>query len=226
MLSPEEQLQVREVITRVERRVTSELRLRTTPQQAVDFIEVLHSNLDNVVRLANSPDMALECKAGCSHCCNVRVEISEPEALRIARHIAALAPEQTAGLVPCLQRNSALRATSQERSPCAFLRNDLCSIYELRPASCRKAHSLSVAACEVGASEIPQNLLLGLQCETLIAGTNAAYRVNGLPASPSELSAAVLAAVSAPDAADSWFEGKPVLNAPLVVQAIGRSDAV
>ena len=62
MLSPEEQLQVREVITRVERRVTSELRLRTTPQQAVDFIEVLHSNLDNVVRLANSPDMALECK--------------------------------------------------------------------------------------------------------------------------------------------------------------------
>jgi Fe-S-cluster containining protein len=87
----------------------------------------------------------------------------------------------------------------------------LCSIYSIRPSVCRKAHSLSVKACETGASLIPQNLTRVVQCEALSAGTNEAFKRVGLPASRHELSAAVLAAL-AENAEEAWYQGKPLLT--------------
>jgi hypothetical protein len=99
-----------------------------------------------------------------------------------------------------------------DQTPCAFLRDHLCAIYAFRPATCRKAHSLSVEACASGAAEIPQDLSLLLNCETLVAGTKGAFRMRNLPVTTLELSAAVLAALSSSDAAERWYQGQPLLG--------------
>ena len=65
----------------------------------------------------------------------------------------------------------------------------------MRPAACRKAHSLSAAHCAEQSPTIPQNLRLLVDAEALMAGTALAYRDQPLPASSHELNAAVLAAL-------------------------------
>ena len=81
------------------------------------------------------------------------------------------------------------------RQPCSFLVHDRCAIYSVRPAACRKAHSLSAAHCAEQSPTIPQNLRLLVDAEALMAGTALAYRDQPLPASAHELNAAVLAAL-------------------------------
>ena len=81
------------------------------------------------------------------------------------------------------------------RQPCSFLVHDRCTIYSVRPAACRKAHSLSAAHCAEQSPTIPQNLRLLVDAEALMAGTALAYRDQPLPASAHELNAAVLAAL-------------------------------
>ena len=76
--------------------------------------------------------------------------------------------------------------------------DERCSIYPVRPAACRKAHSLSAPHCAEQSPTIPQNLRLLVDAEALMAGTALAYRDQPLPASAHELNAAVLAALNDP----------------------------
>lgn len=179
---------------------------------------MLHENIDKTVTNESAQGPEPQCKPGCSHCCNLRVEASDPEALNIAQHLQTLPPQD---LEPLKQRLQAKAQYHQQglappsgRMACAFLQDQHCTIYAVRPATCRKCHSLSVAACESGAEVIPQNLPLLVQCEVLVAGANAAFQNFNLPASPMELSAAVLAALANPLAAEAWYQGSALLSTP------------
>lgn len=70
------------------------------------------------------------CKSGCSHCCHIPVKITQAEAQYIARltgHKAAAATD--------LPPEPVIEGYA---SPCPFLANDQCSIYDRgRPAVCR-----------------------------------------------------------------------------------------
>lgn len=71
----------------------------------------------------------VSCKAGCSACCRtIPVEISDLE----ARHIAAATGKPMANLPP--GRHTDLKGVS---TPCPFLLENRCSIYEYRPYNCR-----------------------------------------------------------------------------------------
>jgi Fe-S-cluster containining protein len=174
----------------------------------------LHVSIDKVIATVQTDDRRAECKAGCAFCCSAKVEVSDMEALVIARAIHKLPAARQEEILEALRCQSELRSkdNDSERIPCALLENGLCSIYSERPATCRKAHSLSAKACADQAPLIPQNLAVALNCEVLIAGTNEGFRSRNLPASANELSAAVLAALTVDSAAEHWYQGQPLLQ--------------
>lgn len=217
MLSPDEQSQLRDAINAIQRRASEVLAKSQNAWQAISFIDGLHSGIDTVIAASDSIGPVAECKPGCAYCCSARVEISDAEALLIARYIHQIPADEKLLLLERLRIQAAGwsdvggQGDEPHQQPCAFLQDGLCSIYPLRPSVCRKAHSLSVKACETGASQIPQNLTRVVQCEALLAGTNEAFKSVGLPASRYELAAAVLAAL-VQGAEDAWYRGKSLLG--------------
>lgn len=216
MLSLDEQSQLQIAISTLTDRASKALAKAQDTCQAVAFIGTLHRNTDTVITASDSAGPTPECKPGCTYCCSARVEVSDPEALYIARHIRQMPEEEKLPLLERLRLQSAGAGITGEHphlQPCSFLRDGLCSIYSIRPSVCRKAHSLSVQACETRADFIPQNLTRVVQCEALTTGINKAFQGLGLPASRHELSVAVLAAL-AENAEETWYQGKPLLSDP------------
>ncbi|RCW66265.1 YkgJ family cysteine cluster protein [Pseudorhodoferax soli] len=85
------------------------------------------------------------CRKGCAHCCHISVTISAVEAAAIGRHVGVKpAQPDKAVHLQCLlqdmqQAISEVQTISArtEPSPCPFLVDDACSIYEARPMACR-----------------------------------------------------------------------------------------
>jgi Fe-S-cluster containining protein len=94
------------------------------------------------------------CRAGCSHCCSVSVDVQAHEVFFAAEYIQVhFSPEALAGVI---ERTAARRARlagldSNERDglrqPCALLRDGQCSIYQGRPEACRVHHTNDAAVC-------------------------------------------------------------------------------
>ena len=216
MLTREEESQVAETLARISSRAEEAIGSAPDAWHAITFVRSLHSNIDAVSRTWEAGDQSSECQPGCAHCCSARVEVSDPEALYIANQMLALPQSQIEQISSKLRINSELRSSSGlVRVPCAFLDRNMCVIYEHRPSVCRKAHSLSVKACETQEASIPQRLGLTLQHEVLIKGTNRGYVANGLPANNNELSVAVLAVLENGANAADWYNGKPLLEPAL-----------
>ncbi|MEO8103500.1 MAG: YkgJ family cysteine cluster protein [Betaproteobacteria bacterium] len=98
--------------------------------------------------------VGLACERGCSYCCHLRVEIRPHEAFVLAQHIqSTFTPGQRASVMARIEANLAriapLSAEQHIRAgiPCALLLDGVCSVYEGRPATCRKYYSVSVETC-------------------------------------------------------------------------------
>ncbi len=181
----------------------------------VSFVRNLQNGIDQVVNAAVETGVRLDCKAGCFYCCSARVEAIEPEVFRIARELEARPDQERSALINRLQTYVATPSDGtpwQQRMPCPFLVDDLCSIYAVRPGVCRKAHSLDVAKCAENAPEIPQSLNIVLGAEALLKGTSDAYREIGLHASGHDLGQAVLIALSDSTVESRWQRGEAVFE--------------
>ena len=98
----------------------------------------------------------VDCRAGCSFCCWLRIDVRAHEVLLIARHLRA--KSRSAQLAPTRDRivQAAARVTNityaqrhTVHQPCALLDHaGCCSVYDVRPAACRRYLSVSVDACE------------------------------------------------------------------------------
>lgn len=205
MLDEDEQSASLEAIARV--RESAAARLGSHRDAAVDFVANLHRAVDKVMQ---QPCTLTACQAGCACCCQVRVEATEPEIFRIARELRQRPPAQIAILAERLRNRAAAADEASSRRDCAFLEDSLCSIYEVRPAVCRRAHSLSAERCHSFAPEIPQDLDRLLRAEVLITGTSEAYRRAGLQSSAHELCGAVLLALTDATAETRWLDGEAV----------------
>ena len=79
------------------------------------------------------------CRRGCAHCCHIRVEMTQLEAERLGSAIGR-APKTRQRYMP------AEEGAFGYDTPCPFLIEGECSVYEHRPFACRKHHSLDVDA--------------------------------------------------------------------------------
>lgn len=211
MLTDDERAAFLQSIARVRQRAAQALQQTQGADATVAFIAQLHRGLDTLAEQARATGIQTACRSGCAHCCHLRVEATEPEVFRIAQHLRAQPAAAQADALSALQRHAAttaLNPTNPSRQACSFLVDDRCSIYAVRPAACRKAHSLSAPHCAEQSTTIPQNLRLLIDAEALMAGTALAYGDQALPASAHELNAAVLAALNDPTAMERWYQGQ------------------
>jgi len=106
--------------------------------------------------LARAPEGSVACKAGCDHCCYQVVGVTPAEAIAIFEHLrTTLSPAElervTAHLAERFEQTRGL--TSSQRfspdQPCPFLDvpTGSCTIYEVRPLSCRGMNSLDASEC-------------------------------------------------------------------------------
>lgn len=215
-LSPAEQAAFFRSVENVKQATSAQLRAHPGDTHPINFVGNLHRGIDQVIEEAAGQGAALACKAGCSHCCSARVEVSALEAFRIAEAILCCPEPEIERIVAQLRAHVAANSGKtawKQRTPCPFLNNDLCTIYALRPAGCRKAHSLDREACSAGAETLPQRLDIALAAEALIQGTVAGYQKAGLDASRHEFVQALLLAMTDPQARDRWLSFKALFAA-------------
>lgn len=72
----------------------------------------------------------MECKKGCSKCCQTDISVFEIESERIVEWFNLQSPDEQVRL-------KSLWKTPHQQSYCTFLYNDQCTIYEARPLICR-----------------------------------------------------------------------------------------
>lgn len=122
-------------------------------------LELTHKAMSATSRLAEgflarAPAGSVACRAGCDHCCYQSVGVTPPEALAIFAHVKATrsGPDFAAFSTRLLERYQATRGLSaaerfSPEHPCVFLVEGRCSIYEVRPLSCRGMNSLDDREC-------------------------------------------------------------------------------
>lgn len=96
------------------------------------------------------------CTKGCSHCCNLQVYITMPEALAIAEYVSQSPTLLKRTVQSCQESISKQKLSStdhfRENIPCAFLSDKKeCSVYEVRPMPCR--HHFAITPPENCSSE-------------------------------------------------------------------------
>jgi Fe-S-cluster containining protein len=180
--------------------------------------------------LARSPERPPACRAGCAHSCHQAVGVTPPEVFAIHAQLRAT---RTAGELEAVVRrireadDRTRGMASAERLspelPCPFLEEARCSIYDVRPLSCRGTNSLDASACERTLREPDARaaLLAGdesIACylepirafHAVTAGLQLALdQLHGLEAEPLELTAAMRIMVDDPDGvAAQWLGGK------------------
>ena len=166
--------------------------------------------------------LRLACERGCNYCCHQRVEVRPYEAFVLADYIRTnMSPQVQTDIKRRLAENRArieplapLQHT-QSGIPCALLVDGACSVYEARPAACRKYYSLSVDTCRT-AFEHPSEPLSGpLEDDSLRLAGNAValgfargIEESGRDADRYELHAALLEALDNPKASRRYRDGK------------------
>lgn len=115
-----------------------------TPDAGLSALEALQANASGFFqKIFEAHGTHMACRAGCSACCHVSLEVFPSEAARILRWAQELSPEARRALETHLQRakeqggSPGLDAAGKRRTPCVFLADGLCGIYEARPVICR-----------------------------------------------------------------------------------------
>ena len=142
---------------------------------------------------------AVECRKGCSFCCRLRVTATPLEVIRIA---AAMDPGRRSTVLATADAIAGLdeRQRLARKLPCPLLLEGACSVYEIRPLTCRALLSRSASICErqfdAGAAPddpqvVPSPVTPRLLSAGLINGQIAALRDLGLASHPVELISAL-----------------------------------
>lgn len=103
--------------------------------------------LESILRATEQSQLRIHCRQGCSNCCRLAVNCSFPEAALIAQQLSSEQQTAIQTRMPVLQNISQaaenlkqfLQLFRQQLNGCPLLipENQCCSIYNLRPFSCR-----------------------------------------------------------------------------------------
>ena len=174
-------------------------------------------------RLADAKDApTLACKAGCFWCCYFTVDVRPVEALRIFEFMERSLPrDDRARITDEIKTNSAAFAVLDEEArvrsntKCPFLHLGRCSIYEVRPQTCRNYHATDSAGCQK-AYEEPENDDIDPEFAPLVYQSGAAHvdafsqvmKDAGYDVAAYELNSAMAATIADPDDVRQKFHAR------------------
>ncbi|MET0535674.1 MAG: YkgJ family cysteine cluster protein [Steroidobacter sp.] len=173
-------------------------------------------------RIASAPDVGtLACRAGCTWCCHFSVDVRAVEVFGILDFVErTFTPEEQARVRAEIQTNSAALRDLDEfermrrNVKCPFLSEGRCTIYAVRPQTCRNYHATSVVGCQQS-YEDPGNLDIDPEFAPLVYQAGGAHvdafttamRDAGYDTNVYEMNGALEAGLSEP-AARARFESK------------------
>lgn len=184
-------------------------------------LALARSQARHEARLAAAADApTLACKAGCYWCCYFTVEVRPVEAVRIVDYMQReLGHADRERILGEIHTNAAALSVLDDRAQlhhnlkCPFLRFGRCSIYPVRPQTCRNYHATNNAGCEQAFKE-PENDDIDPEFAPLVYQSggahvdafSAAFQRNGIDVAAYELNAAIAAAWADPAAARTRLE--------------------
>lgn len=117
--------------------------MQATPRVKAQRLDAVVARISDIL----SPIVA--CGRGCSHCCKMACAISSQDAKKIEAFTGRKAV-RIRMTEPSFDTQATMVA-KWEGVACPFLKNDECSIYEVRPLSCRTHFNLSAypAICDI-----------------------------------------------------------------------------
>jgi Fe-S-cluster containining protein len=161
-------------------------------------------------------DIPVACKKGCAHCCRIWVSVTAAEAIYVSKRLRQRGE-------PVYDRVKAVHLQTKDFPfggqgrppiPCPLLKDDVCTIYEFRPKSCRFGASSDVTICERSyrhsheAIPMPMPHLRGRAGYAVALAC--ALRRATLPYAAYELTAALTRALEREDAETAWLAGEDV----------------
>jgi len=163
----------------------------------------------------NAPKLG--CRSGCAWCCHQSVEVTIPEAILVAVHLADPADPRHARVLENAALFRGMSEPERRRTgrPCALLAEDnRCTVYEDRPLMCRAMMAGDAEQCRAahgaalkGEKEPPVDLFLFAQYFILgdQAGLRGILRDMGLQDDLVELTQAVAAILEDPALIERWL---------------------
>jgi hypothetical protein len=209
-----------------------------TAKQAGDIdppVKFLHDKVERTIADFGETfgGVPLACKKGCSHCCRVWISATAPEVLFISKIVRS-----RGGAI--IDRLTATHAQTQGHDfisrgrhpyPCPMLEQDICSIYEARPQTCRLGVSGDAQICARVFRDFsnemiptPHVFLMGKTAYSIAMAM--ALKRSNLPHEGYELNAALVRALETDDAERAWLGGQDIFSGvmrdPVDILANGR----
>jgi hypothetical protein len=194
-----------------------------TPLQVITVADQANLIAEESLRKATAMQRppALACQEGCDWCCSLDVGTTAPEVIRIATYVRQ---HYSADDLGALRERLMRRAThfrerqttrrGEPAQPCALLVNHRCSVYPVRPLTCRGSNSTDPKKCEQFLTQpktvIPNYASQHRLSAFVLDGMRAGLGEAGLKGDLLELSTALRIALELPDAAERWLAGEPV----------------
>jgi Fe-S-cluster containining protein len=173
-------------------------------------------------RIASAPDVGtLACRAGCTWCCHYSVDVRAAEVFGILDFVErTFTAEEKARVFAEIRANSVALGNLDEfermrrNVKCPFLSQGRCSIYSVRPQTCRNYHATSAVGCQQS-YEDPDNLDIDPEFAPLVYQAGGAHvdaittamREAGYDTNVYEMNNAIDTALSEPGARER-FESK------------------
>ena len=179
-----------------------------SPTRASQAAKWAHEFFENSIK-HNPASAKIECAKGCAFCCHLGVAVMAPEVFLIASRIREAHKDDLDSYFGQLRaaeaktRGGSALERMMRRLPCIFLDASVCSVYEVRPGSCRGVTSISAATCERGykgenvqiTTPHPWSTLRSIHLQALWGALMAAE----LPAHGYELNHAICVALETPE---------------------------
>lgn len=204
--------------------VADELQQARADLAALGPIDALaRSQVRHDARLAAAADApTLACRSGCFWCCYFTVEARPVEIVRIVEFMQReMTPDDRERITNDIRANSVAVAGLDEDArlrhnlKCPFLHLGRCSIYPVRPQTCRNYHATNAAGCEQAYKE-PENDDIDPEFAPLVYQSGGAHvdafstalQTAGYDVAAYELSTALAVALADPNGARMRFEAK------------------
>jgi len=181
------------------------------------------NRLDQVIASSMAlTDTRTDCREGCDYCCYYKVALTAGELFLIGqqmqKHFSAPQLEQTLAAARTNVETTRTMTTQEQLASnikCPLLVDGACSVYEVRPAMCRKHHSMNVELCRRSFEQPldstipnPEQPMISGYALAAIAGAREGMAQAGLDAQRYDLNRGLVELFSDNKAEKRWKKGK------------------